>query len=363
MLRKIGYLLLVVGLVAVGALPVAAQNEIPIQAEITSAGSAPLVKAVWTGRDDNEDYLVEDDDLARLGSQVIPNADPNVTRVYVWAVVADPNGVDDVADVFFDIYEPPTHCANPSQFKVQVHMTDLGNGHADAVQEAADLGLIWYNFYPQDWPDPDKAGNEVTLADLLWELDPTKNQAHLWYGYFEYVPCTQHPGYYQADVYGVDAGGAIDYYSGEVEIASIVALEIDFATVNWGEVKPGLRRWIAGDENMATPYQPTLLNRGNEPGRIRVETTPLASQGLPVTKYITKFDAALLNDSLQWTSTTPNVFNGKWFLADVGEGLPHCDPTQIEFSVLADLGLPAAVYTGTMRISIDHANGFPMYCP
>lgn len=334
-MKKALYILVALALILLPVLPVLAEpgtdQEVDTEAIITSSGSAPIVKAKWEG---------PDMDRVRPGVQIIPNIGPDTTKIWVYAVVTDPVGPDYVTDVFFDIYEPDVYCGEPVKFKVQVHMSKVPCAEAvKLVQAAADAGLITYNGYD--------------LADLLWQLDCEKHQAYLWCGYFEY-DVHQLAGTYKTIVRAVNAEGTVgELANTSIEIASIVALDIDFSAVNWGTVKPGYWKVLAGDDVFQmNDGKPTVWNRGNDPASLSVENTAL--EGAVYHKLIEQFDAGLLGQRIRYLADEEAYLKGP---------LMPCTPVQIEFSVHPEIGLPVDTYSGTLELEIYHADGHCMYCP
>ena len=71
-------------------------DTIPTKATITGSGSPPIIKALWE---------LPDTDFDVPGTQV--DIVPSGTRdVKVYIVVMDPNGRDDIAQVFADVFDP-----------------------------------------------------------------------------------------------------------------------------------------------------------------------------------------------------------------------------------------------------------------
>lgn len=347
-MKRVLYMLFVAVMLLAMAFPVMAQDKTTVDtvAVIDGAGLVPFVKAKW------EVGPRGDDDPTRPGVQVIPNLSSIVngqvatgeTTICVYAVVTDPNGPNDISDVFFDVYEPAAHCAAPTVFKVQVHMTNLfcGPTAQDLVRNAYNAGIMTLN-------------TGVTLEDLLWELDCAKGGAHLWYGCFTYHTCLQPDGTYGIYVRAVDSDGGVgELYNADLEIASVVALKADFATVNYGAIKPSVRKMIGGDENFGTADRPTLVNLGNDPAQLYVTSSALT--GDTYGKLITDFDIEFRGQYLTYVAGQRVNLDG------VYGPLVRCTPTQIDFSILAPYGIPQDTYRGTILIEIDHADGYGMYC-
>ena len=320
--------LLAIALTLMAVLPVAAggggtTTTVQTGAQITGAGDDPFVKAKWES---------PDMDPCKAGVQIIPNpAGPlpgqgGETEVWVYAVVSDPNGIADVADVYFKIFHPD------GSFKLQVHMSKVPCWQAiGLVKDAAAKGLI-------------KFAEGYDLEDVLWQLDCEKKQAELWVGKWIYE-IHQPAGWYTTEVTVVDTDGGIGKFSNsDTEIVSIVQLALDFTSIDWGNLKPGVPKWISGDDNFVPgDGKPTVWNQGNDPASLRIHNSALV--GAKEGKEIVKFDVRMGGEYYKYLAS-------QWVTL-IGPLLP-CTPRQIEFSVFAPEGLPKDTYSGTMDFEIIH---------
>lgn len=325
-MKKSMLLLMIVAFVLMSA-PAMAQPVPPVvtKAEITGAGGDPYVLVKWEG---------PDMDAGSPGIQIVPNpAGPlpgqgGKTQIDVWAVVSDPNGIADLSDVFFDIYHPD------GTFKLQIHMQPV------PCEEAVELfGEAW----SMGWIQPCD-GCPWTLEEIAWMLDCNKLQAQLWHGVWEYE-IHQMDGWYNTCVTAVDSdGGTGSCCNADTEIISIVQLGLDFSEVNWGQIKPSVPKWVAGDDIFSPgDGKPTVWNQGNNLASLRVHNSALV--GSQWGKLITDFDVRLLGQ-------TENYVASEWVTL-FGPLIP-CTPVQIEFSVHAPYGTPKDTYMGEIDLEIIH---------
>jgi len=311
------YLLLALALALVltaVALPALAQEEVTTSAVITGEGSPPRVKAKWE--------LSPNDDPAVPGIQIIPNPAPNETAICVYAVVEDPNGIEDITAVYADVYHPD------GSLKVQVHMVMVSDAEAMAAIEAAMVtGQI----------------DAVQAAELLWELE--KRLATMWKGCFSYE-VHQPAGVYTVAVWAVDQQGAqSEHLVNTFDVLSIVVLAIDFDSVDYGPILPSKVKWVGGDDVFQPgDGRPTVWNLGNDPAMLRLHSTQMV--GVDKGKIIGDFDVQLFDQHELYVAS-------QW--VDLAGPLEPCTPTQIDFSIHAPDGTPADTYTGLMHLAIAHA--------
>ena len=318
------YLLLVVALALVltgVALPALAQDEVTTEAVITGEGSPPRVKAKWE--------LSPNDCPVEPGINIWPNPAPDLTEICVFAVVDDPNGIDDITAVYADVYHPD------GTLKVQIHMEMVTDPAVieEAKQLAVDSGQI----------TPEEA------EELDWEIE--KRLATMWCACFDYDVHLQPAGVYTVAAWAVDQHGAqSEHFWNDFEVFSIVVLAIDFETVDYGPILPSKVKWVGGDDVFAPgDGRPTVWNRGNDPAMLHVHSTPMV--GVEKGKIIEEFDVELLGQQeVYWASQWVDLFGP----------LCPCTPTQIDFSVHAPTGSPADIYAGTMTLEIDHTD---LLCP
>jgi hypothetical protein len=304
------------GLPAVGQGPA----QVTTGAQITGGGTPPEVWAKWE---------LSDNDTSAPGIAIVPNpaVDPldptsGPTEICIYAVVYDPNGIQDITAVFGDVYHPD------GSMKVQVHM-GLETDDAviqNAINEAVATGQM----------TPSEASSYIT--------DIGKNMLQLWWGCFDYH-VHQPSGTYTVDAWAVDAFGSQSVHVlNTFEVISIVVLALDFDTVDYGPILPLSWKWVGGNDVFSPgDGRATVWNRGNDPAMLSVHSSAMtgASQG----KLIEEFDVELLGQQEVY-------FASEW--VDLFGPLMPCTPVQIDFSIHAPVGTPADSYSGVLDIRIGH---------
>ena len=82
-----------------------------------------------------------------------------------------------------------------------------------------------------------------------------------------------------------------------IDIVCFLSFDVDFESVDWGDISPGNFDIVGGDLDMNTPDMPTVQNLGNHPIGIAVQFQALIQtldgDGLPVQlpDEIDEFDA------------------------------------------------------------------------
>jgi len=280
MKKALGILL---ALVLVLAFSVPVMADVPdVTTSVTvvgdASGSPPIIKAKWEKfshyldsgekRPDRDmytlDYMTYDDDPTLAGIQVFPpgQADPQgEIDVEYWAVVTDPQGLADIVFVSADVYHPdgsPKYevmmlqaCADYLDLKVKQMAIDEMTA-ADAA------GAITYNEILDTAGTP--TGVFYTLDDLIFEYE--QNEAWIFMG-VEWLDYHQPCGTYTVEICAADQGLKKDYKINTFEYVKEASIELDFTTLDFGEVLLSKEVPISGDDDMTTPGKPTVKNLGN----------------------------------------------------------------------------------------------------
>ncbi len=276
------------------------------------AGNAPEVLAAWQWAEGFQS-----------GRELTPNirrAEPCTaaeTEICVWAVVTDPNGIGDIQDVFFRVYHPD------ETFKVQVHMTRLM------------LEAEWTAAKALARNSGQMTAEESVILDEMLE----KNVAVMYMGCWTYHT-HQMAGIYWTMVSGVDMAGNVGTLGAWLNILPIVALNIDFAAVNYGPIVPGAVKWVAGSRTWGDG-RPTVWNLGNVPAGLRLHSSAMV--GIAYQKLIEDFNVQLLNQHV--------IYRASEWVTLWGPLLP-CVCEQIDFSIRPQFGIPSDTYQGQMRLEI-----------
>jgi hypothetical protein len=354
---------------AAGNVHPGAAGTVPQTALISGSGSPPTIEYTW---------VLPDEDSLTSGTQLYPEESAERNDIYACVVVSDPQGRDDVQNVYVDVYHPAgtgdiipcveddTGSNNPPQdglcdesgqgqpwekdgelFKYQVHAVKL-----DPVSDQSDIEACKL--------DALEAGL-ITQQDFD-DINYYVFQQPEWYMYKVYLPMLYHQpaGTYETRSWATDTASAVsqDFLS-SFDWVSTVALEIDFmGGVSYGTIQPSVYKVVQGDYDMGDSAQPSVKNEGNERLAISVSSTDLV--GIAHGKIITDFD--LKWDPEEEGATQPGYGTRYYNTGDVEElectgydetPLELCQTEKIDFSVHAAVGLPADTYTGIMTISTE----------
>jgi hypothetical protein len=336
----------IVGLLAALVMPLSVSGAdiipsdiIPTEAVITGSGSPPIIKAQWE---------LADDDPTIPGTQVdiVPSGDK---AMCAYIVVTDPNGRDDIAQVHADIYHPD------GSFKFQVLATKLDltadlveieQAKADAV--AAETGT-WTTNVTEMLLDPllpPVTDEPITqaVADMLDEELYNTETAYIYRADW-LMNYHQPAGIYTVEAWATDGSGEqsfriISWY----EWVATPVLELDFTSINYGEIVPCVEKTVPGDYVMeaagpAPPVMPTVKNEGNVPLTIGVHSTAMV--GVNQGKEIVDFDAKFKDEKITYTACTD-----VWFT----NPLDLCETMKINFSIHAPVGTPSDTYVGELHM-------------
>ncbi|MCL4533558.1 MAG: hypothetical protein M1370_00135 [Bacteroidetes bacterium] len=313
--------LLIVLTMLMSVLPAAADGDptVPTKAVVGQGNTPPKIEAKWELAGQNTTWLGVDN-----GKQVfLPSPAPALSTICVYAVVSDPAGVGDITAAYADVYHP-----NNGSLKVQIHQVLLSDFAqvTNLVNRAVATEQI----------------SSTLASQLLWMLDPTKNQAQLWWGCFQYE-VHQPAGDYRVSEWAIDRGSArsipLDNF---FEIVPFSTLAIDFSAVDFGTIVAGQKKVVAGDDVfLQDDGKPTVWNKGNAGAGMTVVNTPMT--GTQFGKVITNFDVQLFDQYVEYTA--------RQVVTLVGPLMP-CTPVQIEFSVLPPIDLAPDTYLGQIKLTI-----------
>lgn len=340
-MKKALVVLLTLGLVAMIVVPAAANLKLDTQvppnqltvsttATITSAtGSAPIVKKQWE---------IVDEDLTTPGVQI--NIVPSGTKwLKSYSVIRDPNGRDDIVNVYVDVYHPD------GTFKYQRHAVKVTDPLEieNALNKGVESGELTA---AQKTELLEELGNLEDAYMYVADLDMDYHQIH---------------GKYKVACWATDRasnnGAKLDSYFWWVKTP---VLEIDFEDgIDFGEITPCVEKMIAGDYTIDVPPDPTpffpppsVKNEGNCELKLSVKSKRMI--GTTNTKIITDFDTKLADpngiDEQKILYSAPA--DGSWSaLQTFNFPLRLCHTDKICFSAHAQLGLPSDTYTGELNIS------------
>ncbi len=308
--------------------------------------------------------------------QVVPNAEdlPEARLIENWAAVDHPNGIEAIDDVFWKIFHPD------GTFKTQIHGTrvqlaDSGDGPLgnDGIVDLDDLGS------PTDEGSMFHAAHVTgqVSADAVTRTDwgfldlVRQRQKDLWYAEWP-IHKEQLCGEYRVEL-TVVANGSIDVMNNTLDIMCFYSLEIDFTTIDWGDIYPGGSKVLPGDTNFGSSQYPTVKNTGNSGMQVGIHFTKLLQQGVVGPKEITVFDAAFGKSasSLQWIDPifaeglnsdpfNPDVYQSgtAWFNStSLDQVLCANEVGKLDLSLHPPSVVPGGQYAGVITVLANWAPG------
>jgi hypothetical protein len=304
------------------------------------------------------------------GLQVKPLLGSSVTVGY-YAVVTDlEQVVADVDEVYADVWHPDF------QFKYQIPLYPVGwpDNDYDGIPDMDDPNAydptvaldLWDHVlschptlitYNEVW-----ALGVIDMtpeADIEHELEQA--EAYIYYGEADISYC-QPGGKYLVGVRAVDLTNSwSDWLYNRFWYIPTSAIEVDFNTIQYGDVAVSTEKWVGGDTLMTTPSKPTVKNIGNTPVEIYVwqddmgfssDTNPDGSESWNVI-----YDARLTADGLD-LYYYPYQFQGDVTPDDPSDDYPGvripgivglCTQEKLDFSIHVLKGQPLT-YTGQMEL-------------
>ena len=334
----LGIVTAVMMILAVMVLPVSAQTVDTTVNIATGGGNIPVILCSWEA-DDSPSLEDGDSSNAVSGSQFLPPVEfEGVKAINYYAVVWDDEDNGNVNVVSWDVYHPDEGWIADDirgEFKYQV-MGDKVEEQGEAValfQEALDNGLVTIG--------PGYTANEI-LTEFL-----EKGTAALWTG-------TANIDYHQpAGDYKVLAT-AFDHNNNKATLLEntfrympVTGFEIDFETVDYGNVNINTHKWIAGNR-IFNPGdgRPTIRNIGNTDLQVTIVQDDMGlgkSTKNGVVSWNVRWDARLGNDNtntrVYWPGETAILPNP----------LPLCNTEELDFSIEVFKG-DTGERTGSMTI-------------
>ena len=373
-MRKFLGILLVLGLVLAFSVPVMANEPGPTKTADTGAtvlsgsGSPPIVKCKWETSAPAADSESGDPSHLTRGTQVDPTIDEAAQTisaiVYYWAIVTDPQGINDIREVAADVYEPAGGggAAEEYVFKYKVVMPQCHDQNWDVIRsdlEKADAaGLVTY-------------AEGYDLAEITGtegELD--QNSCLLFRG-SAVIEGHQPGGFYNVQAYAYDQGNEVSAFLNNCfEYVRTASLVKDFTLINWGGVNICTEKTVCGDSVMfendldfdgfnddtSEPNNPTLKSAGNCNLDISVEFSDMVKADRKMDEV--EFDAYLISPDNRVGGILPNAPRDISHPdSTVHVQCPVCTPTKLGLSIHVIQAFPGD-YTGTVTIT-GSDNGLP----
>ncbi len=314
------------------------QLRIDVVAHTDPSGSPPWIKAKWELWLDPNTKALTDVDPSKPGTQgdIVPGGD---TYFYTFVIVSDPNGISDLSNgnVYVDVWHPECGWGDGS-FKYQVHAWDITPPTDDFGVPMLDTP-VFKDYTVKELLDRGVAAgyfNQTQADELLEEI--YQNEAKIYVAELK-ISYHQPYGWYKVVAWATDNSGATsDKFTNYFEVRPMLAWATDFQSVEFNNVKVGVKAVVGGDYDMSTPSKPTIRNLGNTPIQLYAYSSDVVSSTEPPKNFSNVFDMRFLDQiidplpSFEWVK-----FNNM---------LPPCNTTKIDFSLTLPQGAPASDYTG-----------------
>jgi hypothetical protein len=412
--------ILAIGVVMAVALALVLSFTLPAMATETTTGTGvtvnqgtsdpPIVKAKW-----EQDLTVdlEDGDPTHMyyrgasagcpdcgcstdcNAQFLPPlvADTEKTVQY-WAIVADPDGPTDIANVYVDVYHPDLACSpgtnlpdGTHKYQLRMIWQDKGLEYGpdnevigytpglgvDKFLTALEANLVTLNTAEiAGIPDnADYATGDPVLNEILYELDKCDAHIYMAEGPLHYhQPC----GDYKVEVRAVDTTSSwSNPLVNCMTYICVQAFRIDITSLTWGNVNLCTTKWLWGDNifeapDASPPNKATVHNIGNMPLQIAIAQTDMGMgiTGLPPATQLADPSETVVEQGTNWNvyfdaRIGQNPINAMYFdpydpdtmepfFVTLPTILMPCQPQELDLSIhviKADTGVP---YTGTMLL-------------
>jgi hypothetical protein len=357
------------GLAIVLALVLALVTAVPAMAIDTSVtvlqgtGGPPVIKCKWETPDS------ADPGHSTPGTQVEASGvyDQSV-QVCVFAVITDPQGVITMmppapeGNVYATITYPLGPPMDGAIKYEQITMTPVDPYTESFPHNVA--GLIEFDA---------AVGNGLITADSIaagHTLESIREQlvqgeAYIWKGCFD-LHYHQPAGDYGVCVEAFDPTNLVTEMCNTVTYAAKTMVEVDFTSVNYGEVDVCSNRWIGGDNEFGVPNSQTgammntIRNIGNTNAYVTVMQDDMgfgkSDVGTPDEHWNVNYDARIGTGDYYAGEDIPGVDITYMpeETATIPDVLMLCNTHKIDFSIHVLKGLSGS-YTGTMTIGATEA--------
>ena len=371
----------------------------------------PLIKAKWeqdssvypVGHPNEGEPMLEDGDPEHIyypgapegcpscggptacHSQFLPSGQFEVPKmVQYWAIVADPDGYEDIANVYVDIYHPDYGCAPvDGSWKYQLRLIEQPKGliyvggEVDGYED--DMGVD--KFLKALEANLVVLAPGMTVEEIMYELDKCDAHIYMVEGPLHYhQPC----GAYRVKITAIDKTNTwATPLENCMNYICMQAFRVDFTSVSWGNVNLCTTKWIWGDNFIESPagiadteVKATVHNIGNMPMQLNIAQSDMGMgiTGLDPTT-LESSDEAVVADGTTW-----NVY----FDARIGQDpadamyfdpydpddlLPEegprfvllptklmpCQPQELDLSIHVIKADPGVPYTGVMTLECVEA--------
>ncbi len=278
-------------------------------------------------------------DGVRHSIQVVPNPDddPEARRIELWLAATHPDGVGAIGDAFWVVYRPD------GSVLYSVPGDPVGSRDCDGVGHSDGSGSMFEAAAVTGQLSRDAIDDEHEGLHGSCHF----GQAAVYRGEFR-LSVTEPCGEYRVTAVAMSTGGASAQLTNYIDVLCVVALKIDFRSVDWGEITPGVRDLVAGDTRFRPrdDVAPTVKNAGNDGMGLRIRFSPLRSaSGFRIEEFDACFGRA--DDALQCidpiTAGAATSFDG-----DPARVLCGGEPARLDLGLHPGAGLAPGTYRGIL---------------
>lgn len=279
--------------------------------------------------------------------QVVPNPgdEPEARLVELWLAATHPDGAAAIGGAFWVVYRPDGSVL----FSVPGELVRSGDcdgaGHGDGpgsmFDAAANTGQLSRRAIDDDREGLHGSCHFGRTAVYRGEFRLSVNE-----------PC----GEYRVTAVAVSTGGAATQLTNYIDVLCVFALKIDFRSVDWGEITPGVRGVVAGDTQFRPrDGAPTVKNVGNDGMGLRIRFTPLwSASGFRVDQFDSCFGR--FDDELQCID--PIASGGAAsFDREPARVLCGGEPARLDLGLHPGVGLAPGAYRGILSLVGFHVGG------
>ena len=339
-----------------GAFAVASAGDVTTSlTSDTSGGENPIVKAKWEMNitKDSGGYLGEDDDAITAGAQFTPSGLYQVNkRIALCSIVTDPDGLDDIDNVYADVFYPEDVALGNHHVKLS-GQSGLGCGQLmqedslNILSKADGIELFCNRIRNNNNNLPTFGSNynydEICKAD--GELQ--KETAAVYCGEKE-LSYEDPSGEYKVWAVAQDKNGLQGTLQNYFKYLPVTAFEVDFTSVNYGNVRLNTHKIISGNLlwEPANSTMPTVRNVGNTRLSMEVMQDDMGL-GLTGDAYNVKYDGRVGSDA-SFVDYVP------FQTITLSDPLDLSEMNEMDFSIDISKFPPTHTedcYTGTMTLS------------
>lgn len=266
----------------------------PAQPTGASDDSQPAPKLIWT---------LPDSDAVTPGTQVMPQPG-SAQEVSFW--FATTAGSEDIQSVMIRTHYPDGSVRGDIPAERVIGPSEI----AAATVNAVNAGLM-----------------DQATADLI------QTETSAVYRATSQLQSHEPAGHYRVEAWTTDGSGqALDQAANSFEYKELQACQLDFVTLDFGQVAPGERVRARGDQS--------IRNIGNVPFFVQVSATPMI--GANTGQEIRNFSARFMGQQLDFIADEVATFS---------TALTPQSSARIEFAVVVPSQNPSDRYEGNMTVS------------